>query len=105
MSSHLEEPTLNVLEACHRLALIEGQKENENRGIKMRKTLSNIVALAVLIAILLFCGLLYFVMAFSLVAFFKVNGWLAVAISCVASGSLAVMCGCLAKKIGVKLEL
>jgi len=22
-------PTLNVLEACHRLALIEGQKENK----------------------------------------------------------------------------
>ncbi|MCK4434037.1 hypothetical protein KAU92_01005 [Candidatus Bathyarchaeota archaeon] len=69
------------------------------------KIVSNIVALAVLIVILLFCGLLYFVMAFSLVAFAKMNGLLAVAISCVASGSLAVMCGCLAKKIGVKMEL
>jgi len=71
----------------------------------MRKILSNIVALAVLIVILLFCGAVYFVMAFSLVAFVKMNGWLAVAISCVASGSLAVMSGCLAKKLGVKLEL
>jgi len=24
-------PTLNVLEACHRLALIEGQKENKTK--------------------------------------------------------------------------
>jgi hypothetical protein len=24
-------PTLSVLEACHRLALIEGQKENKTR--------------------------------------------------------------------------
>jgi len=71
----------------------------------MRKILSNIVALAVLIVILLFCGLLYFVMVFFLVAFAKMNGWLAVAISGVASGSLAVMSGCLAKKIGVKMEL
>ena len=71
----------------------------------MRKILSNIVALAVLIVILLSCGLLYVVMSFSLMAFVKMNGLLAVAISCVASGSLAVMSGCLAKKIGVKLEL
>jgi len=27
-------PMLNVLEACHRLALIEGQKENKSMGGK-----------------------------------------------------------------------
>ena len=70
-----------------------------------KKWLSNIVALAVMIVLILFCGLLYFVMAFSLVAFVNMNGWLAVAISGSTALAVAYVCGCLAKKVGVKLEL
>jgi hypothetical protein len=37
----MSEPTLDVLEACHRLALIEGQKENseeeKEKGIEDRR--------------------------------------------------------------------
>lgn len=71
----------------------------------MRKILSNIVALAVLIAGILFCGLLYFVMAFSLVAFVKINGWLAFVISGSTVLIVGYAYGCLAKKLGVSMEL
>jgi len=70
----------------------------------MKKILSNIVAIAVLIGILLFSAGLYYVMAFSLVAFAKVNGLLAVVISGVTSFMFGAMCGPLAQKLGIKLE-
>lgn len=70
-----------------------------------KKWLSNIVALAVLIGGILFFGSVFTVMLFSLVAFAKMNGWLAVAISGSTVLPVAYVYGCLAKKIGVKLEL
>jgi hypothetical protein len=70
----------------------------------MRKILSNIVALAVLIVGILFCGLLYFVMALFLV-FAGINGLLAVAISVSIALAVGYAYGCLAKKLGVKMEL
>ena len=73
--------------------------------MKMRKTLSNIVALAVLIVGILFFGSVFTVMLFSLVAFAKMNGWLAVAISASTVLPGAYVYGGLAKKLGVKMEL
>ena len=71
----------------------------------MRKILSNIVVLVVLIGGILFFGSIFTVMLFSLVAFAKMNGLLAVVIS----GSIVLpgvyVYGGLAKKLGVKLEL
>jgi hypothetical protein len=71
----------------------------------MRKIMSNIVALAVLIVLILFCGSVFTITLFSLVAFARMNGWLALVISWVTAGSLAFACGNLAKTLGVKLEL
>jgi hypothetical protein len=75
------------------------------REQKRRKILSNIVALAVLIVGILFCGSIFTVMLFSLVAFVKMNGWVAVAISGSIVLPLAYAYGCLAQKLGVKMEL
>ena len=71
----------------------------------MRKILSNIVALAVLIVGILFFGSVFTVMLFSLVAFVKMNVWLAAVISgsIVLAGAYGY--GGLAKKLGVKMEL
>jgi len=74
----------------------------------MRKILSNIVAFAVLIVGILFCGLLYFVMVFSLIVLFtiaKMNTLLAFPISVSIALAVAYVYGCLAKKLGVKMEL
>ncbi|MCK4668804.1 hypothetical protein E3J49_01935 [Candidatus Bathyarchaeota archaeon] len=73
--------------------------------MKMRKTLSNIVALAVLIVGILFFGSVFTVMLFSLAVFVKMNVWLAVAISASTVLLGAYVYGCLAKKLGVKMEL
>jgi len=71
----------------------------------MRKILSNIVAFAVLIVGILFFGSVFTVMLFSLVAFVKMNVWLAVAISGSIVLPVVYVYGCLAEKLGVKMEL
>jgi hypothetical protein len=67
------------------------------------KILSNIMALAVLIGGILFCGLLYLTMTFLLVAFAKMNGWLAFTISGASVLLFAFAYGTVAKKLGIKM--
>lgn len=71
----------------------------------MRKILSNIVALAVLIVGILFCCLLYLTMVFFLMAIVKMNCWLAFVISGSIVSIVAYVYGSVAKELGVKLEL
>lgn len=71
----------------------------------MRKALSNIASFVVLVLMILFFGSLYILMTIIAVGVFKVNVWLAMAVNGGILLSLAYACGCLLKKIGIKLEL
>jgi hypothetical protein len=73
--------------------------------MKMRKILSNIMFLAVLIVGILFFGSVFTVMFFSLAVFINMNRWVALAFSGSTALVGAYVYGCLAKKLGVKMEL
>jgi len=107
--SKMKKPTVNPLEACSPPSpKRRAEREQKIRKIKMGKILSNIMALAVLIVGILFCLLLYLVMVFFLIVLFtigKINTWLAIPISFAIVLTVGIAYGCLAKKLGVKMEL